>query len=162
MTDFGDTGSPKSSPAPAAAWWIEASGLRSTAAAVPRAARAASDGVVTGFDGLDGIFERLFQHAFADGPEHEAEHPPLQILALAHHDHVDVGHAAGLARERIGVAGGASPHIRIRRREHDAVGIGPVVIQTLPDAARALGDVGPGRTAAVHLEIIVGAVAKKF
>ena len=44
--------------------------------------------------------------------------------------------------------------------QDDAVGIGPVVVQALPDAARALRDIGFVGTFVVHLEVAVGAVAK--
>jgi len=36
--------------------------------------------VVPGFDGLDGVFKRLFQNPPADGPEYEAEQPPVRFL----------------------------------------------------------------------------------
>jgi hypothetical protein len=48
-----------------------------------------------GLDGLDGVCKRPFQGAPANGPEHEAEHPPLEVLADPHHDHVDGGGAVG-------------------------------------------------------------------
>jgi hypothetical protein len=117
---------------------------------------------VPGFDGLDGVFKRLFQNALADGPEHEAEHPSLEVLALAYDDHVDVGGAVGTAREGVGVAGRASPRVGVGRREDDVVGIGPVVVQAFPDAARAFRDVGLRGAAAMHLEVLVGAVAKEL
>ena len=37
--------------------------------------------VVPGFDGLDGVFKRLFQNPPADGPDHEAEQPSFEGLA---------------------------------------------------------------------------------
>jgi hypothetical protein len=43
---------------------------------------------VPGFDGLDGLFQHLSQDAFAEDPEHEPEHPSLDVLAVAHHDGV--------------------------------------------------------------------------
>src|SRR3984893_4500835 len=98
--------------------------------------------VVPGFDGLDGVFECPFQNAPADGPEHEAKPPPLEVLAIAYDDHVNVGRTVGLTREGVGVARRASPHVGVGRLEDDAVGIGPVVVQAFPDAARAFGDVG--------------------
>jgi|SRR5215471_7911007 len=39
--------------------------------------------VVPGFDGPGGVYKRLFQNAFADGPQHQAEHPSLEVLAFA-------------------------------------------------------------------------------
>src|SRR6202163_69910 len=121
-----------------------------------------SSRAVPGFDGLDGVFKRLFQNAPADGPEHEAEQPSLEGLAFAYDDHVDVGQTIGTACEGVGVAGRASPQVGVGRREDDVVGIGPVVVQAFPDAARALGDVGLRGAAVMHLEVIVGAVAKKL
>ncbi len=55
----------------------------------------------------------------------------------------------------------ASPHVGVGRFHDDVAGIGPVVVQAFPDAARALGDVGLGSATAMHLEIIVGAVTKE-
>ena len=40
------------------------------------------------------------------------------------------------------MAGRASPGIGVGCREDDVVGIGPVVVQAFPDAARAFRDVG--------------------
>src|SRR5262249_45661940 len=51
---------------------------------------------VPDFDGFDGVFKRPFQNAPADGPEHEAEHPSLEVLAVAYDDNVNVGRAVGL------------------------------------------------------------------
>jgi hypothetical protein len=42
------------------------------------------------------------------------------------------------------------------------VGIGPVVVQAFPDAARAFRDVGLRGATVMHLEVLVGAVAKKL
>src|SRR5271169_4275040 len=64
---------------------------------------------VPGFDGLDGVFKGLFQNAPVDGPEHQAAHPSLEVLAVADDDDVNVGHAVGLTREGVGVARRASP-----------------------------------------------------
>ena len=50
---------------------------------------------IAGFDGLDGVYKRLFQNALADGPEHQAEQPSLEVLALAYDDHVNIGRAVG-------------------------------------------------------------------
>ena len=54
-----------------------------------------SSRAVPDFNGLDGVFKRPFQNAPADGPEHEAEHPPLKVLAVAYDDHVNIGRAVG-------------------------------------------------------------------
>src|ERR1017187_9507777 len=64
---------------------------------------------VPGFDGFDGVLKRLFQNAPADGPEHEAEHPSLEVLALAYDGHVNVGRAVRLTREGV-VWPDAPPH----------------------------------------------------
>src|SRR4051794_26836215 len=98
--------------------------------------------VVAGFNGFDGVFERFFQNSSADGPEDEAEQPPLEVLALTYDNHVNVGRAVGLRLEGVGVARRAAPHIGVDRCENDAVGIGPVVKQALPDSARAFRDIG--------------------
>ena len=60
------------------------------------------------------------------------------------------------------MAGRASPRVGVGRREDDVVGIGPVVVQAFPDAARAFRHVGVGGAAVMHLKVIVGAVAKKL
>jgi hypothetical protein len=52
---------------------------------------------VPGFDHFNGVFKCLFQNVPADGPEHEAEHSSLEVLALAYDD-VNVRRAIGLAR----------------------------------------------------------------
>ena len=68
-----------------------------------------SDSVLSGFDDLDAVLERLFQNPSADGSQHEAERPSLDILALAHDHDINVGRAVGLTREGVSVAGSASP-----------------------------------------------------
>ena len=118
--------------------------------------------VVPGFDGLDGVFKRPFQNPPADGPEYEAEQPPLQVFAIAYDDHINVGRAVGLTREGVGVARRATPHVGVNRREDDAVRIGPVVIQALPDPARAFRDIGMRAAPEMHSEVRVGAVAKEL
>src|ERR1044072_9331385 len=96
---------------------------------------------VAGFDCLDGIFKRLLQNTSADGPKHDAEHLPLEGLAFAHDNHIYLGRAVGLTRKGVDVTRRASPCVGVGRRKDDAVGIGPVVIQSLPDTARALRDI---------------------
>src|SRR6184192_2592596 len=93
--------------------------------------------VVQGFDGLDGVFKRLFQGPPADGPQYEAEQPPRQVFAVAYNNNINVGHAFGLTGEGVDVTRRAAPHVGVGRREDDAVRIGPVVMQALPDPARA-------------------------
>ena len=56
----------------------------------------------------------------------------------------------------------ASPYIGVDRREDDAVGIGLVVVQALPDPARSFRDVGMRAAPVMHLEVRVGAVAKQL
>ena len=117
---------------------------------------------VPGFDGLDGVLKCLFQNALADGPEHEAERPSFEVLALAYHDGIHIGHSVGPPREGVDVARATAPDIRVGGLHDDAVGIGPVVVEALPDAARALGDVGVRGATVMHLEVVVRAVAKEL
>ena len=63
------------------------------------------------FDSLDAVYKRLFQNALADGPEHEAKQPSLEVLAVAYDVHINVGRAVGLTREVVRVAGRASPKL---------------------------------------------------
>jgi hypothetical protein len=51
-----------------------------------------------------GVVKRLSKTRLAMGPEHEAEQPSLEVLAVAYDDHVNVGRAVGLTREGVGVA----------------------------------------------------------
>src|SRR5882724_10291442 len=118
--------------------------------------------VVPGFDGLDGVFKRLFQNPPADGPEYEAEQPPRQVFAIEYDNHINVGRAVGPSPEGVGVPRRATPHVGVGRREDDAVGIGPVVLQALPDPTRAFRDIGLRAAPVVHLEVCVGAVAKEL
>jgi hypothetical protein len=82
------------------------------------------------------------------------------LLPVAYDDYVNVGQTVGTTGEGIGVPGCASPSVGVGRREDDVHGIGPVVMQTFPNSVRTFGDVGLGVSAMVHLEILVGAVAK--
>src|SRR5262245_28015356 len=118
--------------------------------------------VVPGLDGLDGVFKRFFQNQPADGPDYEAEQPPRQVFAVAHDHHIYVGCAVRLTGEGVGVARRATPHVGVDRGEDDATGIGPVVIQALPNPARAFRDVCMRATAEMHFEVRVGAVAKEI
>jgi len=115
-----------------------------------------------GFDGFDGVFKGFFQDALANGPDHQSERPSFEVLALAYDDHVNVGGAVWVAREVVGVAGVTSPGVGVGRRKNHVVGIGPVVMQAFPDAARTFRDVGLRSTQAVHFEVLVGAVAEEF
>ncbi len=60
------------------------------------------------------------------------------------------------------MARAASPQVGVGGRHGDAVGVGPVVVQAFPDAARAFGDVGLRAAQAMHLHVIVGAVAEEL
>jgi len=91
---------------------------------------------------MHAVYEGSFQNTLADGSEHQAEQPSLEILALANDVHINVGSAVRMAREVVGVAGCSSPHVGVCCREDDVVRIGPVVVQALPDAAGAFSYVG--------------------
>jgi hypothetical protein len=54
---------------------------------------------VPGFDGIDGVSERLAQDALADGPEHGPEHSSLKVLALAYDDGVNGRRPVGLPED---------------------------------------------------------------
>src|SRR5258705_12744816 len=51
--------------------------------------------IVPSFDGSDGVSKCLLQNALTDGPEHEGEHPALEVLALAYHDGVHISRSFG-------------------------------------------------------------------
>jgi hypothetical protein len=53
-------------------------------------------------------------------------------------------------------------HVGVSGGHDDAVAIGPVVVQALPDATRAFRNVGLRGATAVHLEVVIGAVAKEL
>ncbi len=57
-----------------------------------------------GFDGFDRVHKRFFQNPFADGSDHEAEQPSLEVFAVAHDSHVDVGLAIRTTCEVVRVA----------------------------------------------------------
>jgi hypothetical protein len=63
----------------------------------------ASRRVVPSFDGPDGLIQCLLKDALADGPEHDAEEPSLEVLAVAYDDHVLIGGPVGLGRECVGL-----------------------------------------------------------
>src|SRR5690349_3356413 len=100
--------------------------------------------MIAAFDRLHTLRECLLQDAFADESEDEAEQPAPEVLPITDDGDVDVGRSVWLPREVVRVAGRATPDVRIGRGEDDVIGIGPVVVQALPDAARSLGDVGIG------------------
>src|ERR1700722_19294211 len=54
----------------------------------------------------------------------------------------------------------ASPQVGVGGGHRDAAGGGPVVVQPVPYAVRAFGDVGRTGALVVHLEIAVGAVGE--
>jgi hypothetical protein len=64
---------------------------------------------IPGFDGLDGVSKCLFQNALADGPEHEAEHPPLEVLALTYHDGVHISRSVRPPCKGVDVARTSTP-----------------------------------------------------
>src|SRR5215470_13284812 len=70
---------------------------------------------VPSFDSLNGILERLFQNSLSDRPNHEANQPSLEVLAIAYCDEVNVGQAVGTARKGVGVAGRPSPSVGVGR-----------------------------------------------
>src|SRR6201996_8038173 len=115
-----------------------------------------------GFDGLDAGDERLPQRALSDGSEHAREYLSLEVFALANDDDIYVGHSVGLPRQGVGVARGTAKHVGVGGRELDVVGIGPVVMQALPDAARALSDVGLSPALVMHLEVPIGTVREEL
>ena len=115
-----------------------------------------------GLDRLDGLLERARQDTLADHPDNDGEHPSLEVLALADDDDVHVGRPVVVLRQGVAVPRMASPDVGVGCCQDDMVGIGPVVVQALPDAARALRHVGMTRTLPVHLEVVVGAVAEQL
>jgi hypothetical protein len=56
---------------------------------------------ISGFDGRDRIVKCPSQDALADGPQHEAEGPPSEVLALAHHDGIHISRPVGPPREGV-------------------------------------------------------------
>src|SRR5205814_4477393 len=68
-----------------------------------------------GFDGLEGVLERLDQDSLADGADHEAEQSAPEVLTLADHDDVNVGRPVGLRRERVRVTRAAAPQVGVGR-----------------------------------------------
>src|SRR4030095_6147465 len=113
-------------------------------------------------DNLDSLGERVSQDAFAEKAEHEPKQPSPDVLAVANHDGVQVGLSVGPTRKSVDVAGTTAPEVGVGCRHDDTVGIGPVVVQAFPDAARALGDVRFFGALTMHLEVLVGTVAKEL
>src|SRR5262245_44182314 len=101
-----------------------------------------ADAVVPSFDGFQGLSKRLLQVPLADNSKEDADGPPLKVLALAHNLDVHVGRPVGLPYQVVGVPRATSPQVGVSSGENDAVGIRPVVMQSFPDAARALRDIG--------------------
>src|SRR4029450_97359 len=89
-----------------------------------------------------------------------SEQPPPDVLALPHHDDIQVSRPVGLPGECVGVARVATPEIGVGGGHPHTVRIGPVVVEALPDAARALCDVSLIEALVMHLEGVVGAAAK--
>ena len=118
--------------------------------------------VAAGFNGPDAVGEGLSQRALTDGSEHAREHPSLEVFALTNDDEVHVDRSVGLPPEGVGVARSAAKRVGVGGREFHPVGIGPVVMQTFPDTARTLGDVGLTRALVMHLEVRIDAVCKEL
>src|ERR1700744_5673363 len=116
-----------------------------------------SSWVIPGFDSLKALFKRAPQNAPTDCPEYEAKQTSLEVLSIADDHQVNVSRSVGLTSEVVGVAGRASPEVRVGRREDDMVRIGPVVMQALPDANRTFRDVGLRAAQFMHLKVFVGA-----
>ena len=72
-----------------------------------------------------------------------------------------MGCAVGIPREGVRVTRSTAPYVRVGRRQDDVVGIGPVIVQALPDAARTFRDVGLRSAEVMYLEIPIAAVAKE-
>src|SRR5262249_55542505 len=106
---------------------------------------------IAGFDGLDGVFKCRLQDILADGPEHEPERPSFEVLALAYYDGVHIGRSVGTGSEGVGVARATAPHVGVGGLHDHAVAIGPVIVQSLPYAARALGHIGFRGATVMHL-----------
>src|SRR5262249_44208100 len=98
----------------------------------------------------------------ADGSEYEAKQSPPEVLAFAYNLHINIGHSARLTGEGVDVARRAAPQVGVCRREDDALGIGPVVMQALPDPARAFRYISLRAAPVMHFEICIGAVAKEL
>src|SRR5262249_24079986 len=117
---------------------------------------------VAGFDRVNRIVERLLQDSLANGLEYQGEHPALEVLGLAVDSHVNGCWAVGLSCKGVYVPRGVSPHVGVSRRQHDLFGVGPVVMQALPDAVRAFGDVRVKAAVAMDLQIFVGAIVEQL
>src|SRR5690242_5842525 len=117
---------------------------------------------VPGFNGFDRVLERFHQNSLPNGSDHQAEQPSFEVFAISYGNQVNISQTVGTAREGVGVSRCASPRIGVGRTEDDVIGIGPVVVQAFPDAARAFRDIGVRRTAAMDLHVLVGAVAKEL
>jgi len=84
--------------------------------------------LVPGFHNSDGLVKRFFQNPPADGPKHEPQQAAHDVFALSYDDHINAGLAVGQTSEGIGVTGRGTPDIRVRRREDDAIRMGPIVL----------------------------------
>src|SRR4029077_9811910 len=71
---------------------------------------------------------------------------------------VNVSSPVGETREGVGV----DRPVSLGCRQDYAVGIGPVIVQPFPDAARAFRDVGLGGAFVMYFEVRVSAIAKKL
>ena len=123
-----------------------------------------ASGAIAGprLDRLDGPREAPPKEARAGDRDDDREYSSLEVLSLAHDHDVDVGRPVGLPPEGIGVAGSPTPHVGVGGRQHHAVGIGPVVVQALPDPGGALGDISMIGALVMHLRYPSALLAKSF
>ena len=122
--------------------------------------RCGSRPVVSGLDGLDGLPQP--SHAFAEEREHDPDDPPLDVLAVAHNDDVDVGCPVGPAREGVGTPEAPPQVLESVVVMTTRLGSDQSLRELFPDTARALRDVGVGRALVMDLEVVIGAAAKQF
>src|ERR1700736_1917874 len=75
---------------------------------------------------------------------------------------INVSATVWAAGESISVPRGAAPYIGVGGCKYDTVGIRPVIVQAFPHASRSFSDVGLRLPFLVHLEVLVGTVAKEL
>src|SRR5262249_48878183 len=97
-----------------------------------------------------------------DGLKHDFKQFSLQRLALAYDVEVNVGRAIGISREVVSVTRRPAPGVGVCRSEHNVIGVGPIIMQALPDAARSFRDVRIRAAEVMHLKVIVRAVAEQL
>jgi hypothetical protein len=96
--------------------------------------------VVTLFGGFERLSKCFLQIPFAERPEKCTEEPSLRFLPSRTMT-TSISVLRGLSREGVGVARRSAPQIGVGCRKHDVVRIGPVVVESLPDATRTLRDI---------------------